>query len=135
MENIPADKLISLRAGLLALREHPEEELLAATPEEHAAVYDFLDFLDGANASSQGIWRYLGLCYLTVSSCLRSADKISQENEKNARLEMAELRRIADVLKRCGIENPEGISPDVIDREGLPFDDIDDIPEKEQKCF
>lgn len=137
MEKIPPENMIKLRTGLLGLRGKPEEELLAAGPREHAAVYDFLDFLDGVNASPVGLWRYLGICYLAAHSCLAKAEKESPANPKSAglaedaRLEMAELRRIADVIVRSGVENPEGISPDVIDRDGMDEKDLsfDDLPE------
>ena len=104
------DRMNALRAGLLGMGES-------------SAAGDFLDYLKFCD-SARGIRRFLGICYLTHHSFLVMTEKEKPASPESAgtaeiaRKNMADLRKIAEILDRCGVENPEGISLDVIDRDG-----------------
>ena len=99
METINSDTMKSLRAGLRGLGENP-------------AARDMLDYLENCD-SRLSAWRFLGACYLTHRGFLRSPGTADI-----ARKHMAELRQVAEMLNRCGAENPEKFSLDDLDKFG-----------------
>lgn len=99
METIDANTMKALRDGLRGLGEIP-------------AALDLLDYLDNCD-SCRGVWRFLGACYLTHRGFLQSPG-----TAETARKRMAELRQVAEAVKRCGVANPERVSFDRLDRFG-----------------
>ena len=92
--------------------------------EDHAIFYDFLESLDGAVATPRGLWRYLGETFRDFGQILR--DGIAESNEvmiRNARLEMADIRTLADLLKRAGVANVCQVSLDYLEK----YPDTEDV--------
>ena len=116
---LSCEQMIKLRSGLLALacNETGVFNPMAVTAEEHAVFYAFLHFLDGANACPLGLWQQLGIMFQGDCRMLRDGSrKNNAGKEREARLEMADLRRIESLLKKTGVANEEGISLDFLEQ-------------------
>lgn len=99
----PEDKMKSLRAGLLGLSES-------------SAAKDFLDYLEQCK-TPRLLWQFLGMSYLLHRGYLFITEKGEADPgmKEAAGKNMRDLRKIAEMLDRCGVENPEKISLDTID--------------------
>ncbi len=114
---LSSEQMIKLRCGLISLTDGVSNPM-AVSAEEHAVFYDFLDFLDGANATPQGLWQYLGIVFQSDCQTLRDGLRDNDESMvKEARLEMADLRRVESLLVKTGVANEEGISLDRLEQD------------------
>ena len=120
---LSSEQKIKLRCGIIALTNGLSNPM-AYKAEDHAIFYDFLESLDGAVATPRGLWRYLGETFRDFGQILR--DGIAESNEvmiRNARLEMADIRTLADLLKRAGVANVCQVSLDYLEK----YPDTEDV--------
>ncbi len=90
---------------------------MAVTAADHAVFYDFLESLDGAVATPRGLWRYLGEAFRDNSRDLREG--LAKNDDfliEETRLEMADIRTLADLLKKTGVANAFQVSLDFLEK-------------------
>jgi len=116
MDKLTDDQKIRLRCGIISLTNGLSNPM-AYKSEDHAIFYDFLESLDGAVATPRGLWRYLGESCRDFAQILR--DGIAENNEtmiRDARLEIADIRTLADLLTKTGVANAFQVSLDFLEK-------------------